>query len=187
MTTLRGIILAAALLALSCTFLPAQTPDRGSRAVGASFSPMGTSVIYQHNTSAGAFSAFSLSADTWDMIRGRTRLPGIRVGYAYDFVTLTSARSDGGVFTMYVGPGVTAGYVADYQVKGGVMFGLMMDFGVEYLFPKGISLTVAMAPVLGFHINAGTEDDAFTIMSLYRYGIGDAIFPQVGIKYHFGR
>lgn len=82
----------------------------------------------------------------------------------------------------FAGPGISLGMADELKKGRGYFIGLKGRAGAECSFDRQVSISICINPVLGSHL---TLEDDHLEMKLYRYGLLDAVMPEIGIKYMF--
>ena len=165
----------------SClTLLPAAAQPKS---LGASFSFTGLGLTYEHDYEEyKAFEEVSLKAETSEFILKRRDFPGMSIGVAWNFIIKEWSSSEGNTLRLFVGPGVTAGYTADYKSDAGVFFGLKGRVGGECEFSRNILISLCLLPTIGSHVTMPQGDLS---MKYYKNGLIYSLVPEIGLKYRF--
>lgn len=172
------------LLAVLC-LCPAASAQRERSAghpksVGASFSIFGSGPAYQHWASENTFHEVSVQVDYISNILDRERSAGVTASYLYAFDIVSGSLPSGDV-AFHLAPGVTAGYVQDYQRFHGLMGGLVMDAGFEFRSRRGVTVSAGVTPTLAAHISRENPQDEYPQMKLWKYGLMRSLLPHVGV------
>lgn len=180
----RGVILALVMtFALSSSAV--SSLQARSKAIGATFSYTGIAV--SHERYAGQENSFvdlTLKAEFNEFTAGRASYPGISASATWNSVLKKWITREESVISIFVGPGIVAGYGNDFKASPGFFLGIMGKIGVECAFSRNINLTAALSPVLGSHI---IYNNGMVSMKWYRNGLYYALVPEIGIKYRFGQ
>jgi len=144
----------------------------------------------------GHVDRYQLFLDIYGIPSGRSGAPGAKFNYTRTSALKSITADDGVIYTMYVGPGISAGYLRDYE-KGyysdsdrllkknmGGMMALSGMFGCIIEFGKKIYLDITLTMEGGFHIRKG-EEDGGAKMSFYKNGVYQSVYPEFGIIVKF--
>jgi len=156
--------------------------------IGFFASPKGFGLEYEWDGPADRqyFHSLTLYSDIYGVLNERTQHPGIKMNfsrlYHVDFIPGRESS-----FLLYVGPGLTAGYVHDFekeywqnpyshlQKKAGAVFALSGTFGCHILFNRSIMFDLSISLAAGMHIR---DDGGTTKLSLYKNGLVQTLYPQ---------
>lgn len=186
---MKKLLILLASVVISGT-LPAQT-----RCAGLFNSLKGFGLSVSNKIDEDEFNSLELFADFYGLLSGRSEYPGIKFNYTHSKVLKTWIGSDIAT-ALYAGPGVTAGYVRDYQ-KGyyelrkfvftqnyGAAAGLSGTIGFRFLFSRRISIDLSWTAELGLHLRKDEKLDTFQLR-FYRNGLFLAPYPQLKLEYFF--
>ena len=117
-------------------------------------------------------------------------MPGGKFTWKIHYPLRSGETSDGVRYTIYVGPGLSTGYVKDYYKERDRGFGLMMSMcsseGIIFEFKRHpVSIAMEFTQEIGFHMN-NLESLKAMNMGLYNRGIFDSYLPELKIYWNFG-
>lgn len=146
---MKRVLLSLVFLAMSAAVCAAQPKSFGLR-IGD-----GLELVYQQDLYPGF-----LEADVG--VSGHGQFPGLRLGVSYAFPLVTT-RFGGGNFTLFLGPGASAGLYGKMQFISSVY----AQFGMEYAFDSvPLELAADTRPGLTFGPSAIVMDMASLIPAL---------------------
>lgn len=160
--------------------------DAQSRALGARLGGCGIELSYTYDLSHTTFAEFNLGMDV-----GYDNSPGFKVTGIYNYILARPSFTTRGNWTLYGGPGVSAGYVED-KIKGnehytmyehGFMAAIVGQIGLDYTFWFPLQLALDMRPAFGFHVNGG-GDGYDAKVGVYDNGFR-GFMPTLSIRYKF--
>ena len=154
------------------------------KAVGATYSLSGLGIMYEHNIGEGCFIDADLRAEMGEVFRNTTGIPGVSASLSCNFILKEWESHNGNMICAFAGPGVTAGIAKDLHKDRGCFFGLKGRAGIECRFDRGVSISACLNPAIGSHL---VIRDEYLEMTYYRNGLLNAVLPEIGIKYTFGR
>lgn len=170
---LSGVVLLSALL----------SSHAQPRTLGAAFSFTGISVAYEHSLqNRDAFLEFSLKSEQAEYYVRKSGHPGMSASFTLNSILKQWKSSEGNTINFYAGPGLIAGYCADYKTDMGPFFGLKGKVGVECCFERNATISLSASPIIGAHLLSNLE--GFT-MKYYKNGLIYTIAPEIGIRYRF--
>jgi hypothetical protein len=187
---------------LTCiiTLLVCLTINAQPRGMGLRLGASGIEASYQHKTHSKEFIQIDFGMDLGYNVNGR---PGAKAAFTYDFIWAEPAWTARGTWSLYSGPGITAGFVDDivpYDIDGdikgfhdnGLMIGAHIDIGLEYTFNVPISIALNVRPCFGIHFNDGKMTVPCTDIRVdygYKTGFYDngllGFVPSVAVRYRF--
>ena len=142
-----------------------------------------------------SFNSFSLEADLFGVLKGFTSTPGVRLNFSRNYILLTTGDPACCVYEIYAGPGISSGWVRDYElayIKGepslgfeknpGFFAALSAVFGCTFHFPRKIDLAASIMMDTGVHLRKD-EKLGNLDLSFYRNGIARALEPSLTIMY----
>jgi len=150
--------------------------------LGATFSFSGISVCYEHEVNDDTFLDFAVKADTGEMYLSRERFPGISASFTWNMILKTWDSGNGQKIDLTAGTGMAFGWSKDFMKDRGFNLGLKGRVGARFRFTRNIGISVCVAPVLGMHMTLLKDSIR---MEYYRYGLLNAIMPEIGIRYMF--
>lgn len=153
-----------------------------SRSAGCTFCFAGVGISYEHQTDDDSFIEMQLRTETYSMFRYGELLPGISASFTWNMVFARAEVRNGSIINFFAGPGIAAGFCDDVKARNGMYFGLKGRIGGECTFPRRVTISIALAPVLGAHVG---KSDGTVNMLPYKLGLAYCIMPEVGIKYAF--
>ena len=130
--------------------------------------------------------SFCLTADFGGtLVRDIHDNPGIKFSWRVHYFLWNGISDRGFNYHIYIGPGLSAGYVRDYTIHNdrgfGVMTGICTNEGILIRFDRRpISVALEFSQELGFHMQRGAESGSLN-MGLYRRGINSSYFPEIKI------
>ena len=154
------------------------------KAIGTTYSLSGLSVMYEHNIGNGCFIDADLRAEMGEVFRNITEIPGISTSLSCNFIFKEWESNNGNMLCAFAGPGITAGIASDLYKDRRYFFGLKGRAGIECRFDRGVAISASLNPVIGSHLVIRNE---YLEMTYYRNGLLNAVLPEIGIKYTFGR
>lgn len=171
---------------LSCVILAAVLSmgigKAQSKSVGSTHSFAGIGFSYEHIIDSGSFADFQLRMETASMFTHISDRPGISASFTWNTVFACIESKGGNMVSLFAGPGISVGMTDDFNGIKGMFFGLKGRVGGEYTFPRKVTLSVSLSPVIGAHIG---KEDGTVSMLLYKFGLLYSIMPEIGIKYSF--
>lgn len=174
-----------------CTLAFCMHADAQNIGIGLFNSPkgFGISLEQEGRKSPDFFNSYTLFADIYGTCTSRTPHPGIKFNasrlYYLDAITGSEAT-----FIFYVGPGISAGYVHDFEKdyltdfykalskNAGAVLALSGTGGCRFSFNKAIMLDLSFTIEAGMHLR---RENGSTKLSLYKNGIFQTIYPQLTI------
>lgn len=174
-------ILTAIILIISCCAISYAQPKTLGLRGGAS----GTEVSYQHYLSQEEFLSVDAGVDFGYNISGKL---GAHVNGSYNFIWASPKWTKKGIWNIYAGPGVSAGWAEDRCIiksgeqranyyTSGFMLAVSGQVGIEYNFQIPLQLSLEVRPCVGLHL-------ADKSVSFYDNGLLGFI-PSLGIRYTF--
>lgn len=153
-----------------------------SRYAGLTFSYAGCGLDYSFDIDDKNFAEFQLRAETAEMFRSFHRYPGISASAVWNLIFASTLSRNGNMIRFYSGPGISAGYSRDILAPAGLFFGLKGRVGAECSFPRGISISINLSPMIGGHF---TIKDEMLNMRLFKVGLLYGTMPEVSVRYKF--
>lgn len=155
------------------------------RSVGALVGATGAKLSYQHNTRTEQFVSIDAGVDLGYNVSGN---PGGKVTGTYNFIWARPKWTKKGSWSIYAGPGLSAGWAEDRLVikegeersnsfADGFIIGAVGQVGLEYRFEIPFQLALEIRPCIGLHITGnkvGFYDNGFL-----------GFIPSLGIRYAF--
>ncbi len=175
------IIVVGIITAVLAGCLPVRAQVRRVSAGGFySFKGCGLSVMFD---TPEHFSRATVLADFTGLLSGSHKEPGVQAGY---WVLYPLARWD--VFDdmsvrPYVGPGLQAGYVRDYDKGFGVVAALGAGAGFRADFSRRVSIDLGWTVSAGVHLQARNFHN--TRATVWQNGIYKILLPELSILYRF--
>jgi len=177
-----------------CTLALCASAVAQNHGIGLYNSPRGFGISYEmEGRNPAYFTTFTLYADIYGVTANRTPHPGVKFNtsrlYYVDIIQGHEVS-----FIFYVGPGLSAGYVHDFEKiywedlyssltkKAGAVLALSGTGGCRFAFNRAIMLDLSFTIEAGMHIR---NDDGETKLSLYKNGVIETFFPQLGIFFLF--
>lgn len=125
-----------------------------------------------------AFSSLALTADLVEILEGNASSPGLKATYHHNLIL---KRWGGDKYTLYAGPGLTAGHVRDLRNHLGWMAGLSGDAGLRVRCLHSITVSLEWQADFALQFKNRYKQD----LSLYRAGIARSYHPYLRIQYCF--
>lgn len=155
------------------------------RSVGALVGATGAKLSYQHSVSAEQFVSIDAGVDLGYNVSGH---PGAKITGTYNFIWAKPKWTKKGSWSIYAGPGISAGWAEDRVVikdgeersnsfPDGFVIGAVGQVGLEYRFEIPFQLALEIRPCIGLHVTGRTA-------SFYDNGLLGFI-PSLAIRYPF--
>lgn len=194
MCKLRGKkILAAAVLMLIPLLCEGRGSGAGNRGIGFFSSPKGFGASFRRQSSERAFNCYTFYLDTYGVLNGRCLFPGYKFAYSHN-TSVARIQEEDICYTFYIGPGVSAGYVREYEPyiyrdsrkylsRGyGVSAAATASAGCRFEFDGSFGFDLSWTLEAGIFIDSGGQNAR---VSLYKNGLVAAAYPQVTIFFSF--
>lgn len=152
------------------------------RSFGATFSYAGNGIDYVGYTDSRHFAQYQMRIETVGLFWSGNGKAGISASAIWNTVFASIESRNGNNILFFAGPGITAGYSEDIKYSSGLIFGLKGRVGAECRFPRGITISLSISPMLGGHF---IRKDGMINMHLYKYGLCYGLMPEAGIRYNF--
>lgn len=153
------------------------------KSVGATFSYAGTGLEYVTSKDSRHFSQYQVRLETSGIFWSDRGTPGISASAFWNIVIAEKKSRNDNTVRIYAGPGFSAGYGGDLKNHpSGIFFGLKGRLGAECSFPRRVTISLSISPMLGGHFSMR---DGMINMRLYRTGLCYALMPEAGIRYNF--
>ena len=152
------------------------------RAVGTSYSLTGVGVTYEHSTGDFNYLETSVRMELGEMFIGRTEKHGVSASFTWNRTLKEWTSDSGDCIRIFAGAGGSVGLCNDFSNDWGYHIGLKGRGGIECQYKRQICVSACLAPVLGTHL---IIDKEHATMSYYRYGLINALIPEISIKYMF--
>lgn len=173
-------------IAILCSLILAISyPDEiiaRERSVGGTFSYAGSGIEYAQEVDSKNFTTFQIRMETSSMFRSSTGRPGISASAFWNIVFYELVSDNGNNVRFYTGPGIAAGAANDGKSPFGLFVGLKGRIGGECSFPRKITISLSISPMIGGHF---TNRNGMVSMLPYRTGLTQGVQPEVGIRYVF--
>lgn len=153
-----------------------------TKAVGSTHSFAGIGLSYERYIDDKSFADLQLRLETATMFTHISDNPGISASFTWNTIFADTESESGNIVRFYAGPGIALGMSDNLNGTKGVFFGLKGRVGGECTFPRKVTLSVSVSPVIGAHIG---KENGMTNMLLYKYGLLYSVMPEIGIKYAF--
>lgn len=170
----------ACIAVFSAIFQAAAQP----KAIGTTYSLSGFGIMYEHNVGDGCFIDADLRTEMGEVFRNVTGMPGISSSLSCNFTFKEWESRNGNMICAFAGPGIMVGISNDLHKDRGYFFGLKGRAGIECSFDRGVAVSVSLNPTIGSHLVIRKD---YLEMTYYRNGLMNAVLPEIGIKYTFGR
>lgn len=169
------------------------------RAIGGRLGATGLEASYEHTLGGSNFVEVNAGLDYFYGV-------GAKAAATYNFMVAQPNWTDRGEWGVYVGPGLTTGWVGDtvkykYNEGGvtynytdwgrGFMFGLAAQVGLEYTFWFPLQLSVDIRPYIGMHIWNGEihNDGSVKVNTEKKIGFYETglygFIPTLSVRYRF--
>lgn len=137
------------------------------------------------------FNSFALYAEIFGIPTGRCSEPGVKFNWSHNFI-LWNTEKDSTVYSIYAGPGISCGYMRDFELgkrkdkslvltkKPGVMTALSGTGGARFSFSGRIALDLSFTLDLGIFVRRDEALNNFDL-NLYRNGLAQSLYPQLSI------
>ena len=137
------------------------------------------------------FNSFALYAEIFGIPTGRCSEPGVKFNWSHNFI-LWDTEKDSTVYSIYAGPGISCGYMRDFELgkrkdkslvltkKPGVMTALSGTGGARFSFSGRIALDLSFTLDLGIFVRRDEALNNFDL-NLYRNGLAQSLYPQLSI------
>ena len=152
------------------------------KAVSSLWSFNGIGLGYEHMMDEKSFIQADLRAELTEVFINRKGKAGATASFTWNIVFTERTSPNGFTVRYYAGPGAIAGMANDYKTSHGVLFGFKGRVGTECTFDRNITISAAIAPVIGMHTSL--KNDVLN-MRFYRNGLIYGFLPEIGIKYAF--
>lgn len=176
---------AARIKILICLLSAAVLADRTAaqpKSVGTTWSFGGIGVSYEHIVSEDSFAEFVMKAEMSEAFLDRDVLPGWSASFSWNIIFKSWSSVCGNKMDFFAGPGISTGYTKEYKDDMGLFFGLKGRVGVECAFTRNAIISLCLAPIIGIHC---VHRDGSVKLQCYKYGLIDAVRPEIGIRYCF--
>lgn len=180
--TFQRMLAALAAIFLSVTALDAREGGEGQWYWGTFHSPKGFGASLEIDEETSHFISLSAYADLHYVYFGDASTPGFRASYLYNIVLHEHMAPEGMRCQLFIGPGVTAGYGRDRDMRKGFIGGLACAAGARFTFPSRFSVTVGLQADFAAHVDI---DQGGTKIGLFEDGLQRSYYPQLTIHYHF--
>jgi hypothetical protein len=117
-----------------------------------------------------------------EMFMGRTPYSGLSAAFMWNHIFAQVKSPDGTPVRFFAGPGFAVGASKELDGPRGIFFGLKGRAGAQFVFERGINVSVSASPILGLHMSK--EDENF-VTDIYKSGILQMIVPEIGISLRF--
>ena len=152
------------------------------KAVSSLWSFNGIGLGYEHMMDENSFIQADLRAELTEIFINRKGKAGATASFTWNLIFAQRTSPNGCVVRYYAGPGAIAGMANDHKTKHGLIFGFKGRLGTECTFDRNITISAAIAPVIGMHTSM--KKDVMN-MRLYRNGLIYGFLPEISIKYAF--
>ena len=160
-----------------------QAEGQAFRSVGLYSSFKGIGIEGDFTGKAGNLNSIRLYADIYGLPSGNIHRPGVKLCYSSDYILKTTRKQYCDV-CFHLGPGVSLGYVKDYNTQNspGAVLGLTGTVGWLFKFNRKVSLDLSWTLEAGMHLR---QENGVGRLSLYKNGIYRFPFPQLTIIREF--
>lgn len=161
-----------------------------SASLGLFNSPRGFGLVSSFNERESRnFSLLSVYADIYGVPTGRCEEPGVKAFYVRNFC-FSELELDGVSLDFFAGPGVSAGFVKDYEPgyalditrNHGLCAAVCGDIGLRVIFSRGVRLDLSFQAEVGFHMRKDDEMKANN-MAVYKNGLVQCFWPNLSILF----
>lgn len=157
---------------------------RPAVSLGGWLSPKGSGVVFYFSHTDGSYGELRINADFERLLNGSKSSPGIQAQYWYNIPLTTIKVSDAFKIRPTAGPGVSLGYVRDYEKDMGLVVAAGGNLGLEFIFPSSpLSLYAGVSAEVGAHIVLGGRNNS--PVTLYTNGLRRAWQPEIAFRYRF--
>lgn len=137
------------------------------------------------------FTSIVAFTEIYGIPTGRCDSPGFKARYSHNFIFKTYEQ-EATIFMLYAGPGVTAGYMRDFELgrridktltlthNPGLMAALCGSLGCRFSFESRIALDLSFTADLGIHARQNEELHNIDVR-MYRNGLMQAFYPELSI------
>ena len=152
----------------------------------------GIGVSLELDKKAKEFNSFALYAEMFGIPTGRCSTPGVKFNWSHNFI-LRQFENDATVYSLYAGPGISCGYMRDFEVgerqsdarlkltrNPGISAALSGSGGCRFAFKGRIALDLSFTADLGIFIRKDETLNNFDL-NLYRNGLAQCFYPQLSI------
>ena len=187
----RVLIKLLAFWLFAALYLPAAAQETGFFS-----SPKGFGAQYRFAPAEGVFHSVTALVDIYGIPTSRCSSPGYRVNFSRNYIFKEMERADV-KFTLYAGPGLSAGVVRDHD-KGrgldltslisenpGFMLALSGDAGCRFDFGKKVALDLSFTADAGIHVRSNEKESGYNAVSLsvYNNGLLQFFYPQLTVLF----
>lgn len=173
---------------LLCTFLFLSSLSINARTegddlyLGTFHSPKGFGAAIENDVRDGVFDSYIAYADFYALLSGKSSTPGFKFSYLHNMVFKegTMGKLNLG-YSLFAGPGFTAGVLRDDSLRFGLSGGISGDLGIRVKFPSSFSISLSFQA----DISALIKFHEGNTLGLYKYGLYRAYLPQLIIGYSF--
>ena len=152
------------------------------KAISSLWSFNGIGLGYEHTMDEHSFIQADLRTELTEVFINRKGKAGATASFTWNIVFAERTSPNGYIVRYYAGPGAITGMANDLKTSHGLIFGFKGRLGTECTFDRNITLSAAIAPVIGMHTSR--KNDVMN-MRFYRNGMIYGFLPEIGIKYAF--
>lgn len=153
----------------------------GTAEIGAGLynSPKAFGFVAEFHKPEGSFQTLRLCADIYGLPSGRFDRPGAVFNYSSNHILSTTAKPECDI-SFYMGPGVSVGYVKDFDLGNnpGAMLALSGSLGWIFRFRGSLYLDFSWTVEAGMHLRHA-ENGEGSRLSLYKNGLFRSVIPQL--------
>lgn len=158
------------------------------RSAGTTWSFAGIGISYETMLDDDAFICTGVRLEMAETFLGKRGGTGVSFSVTRNSILAQGTSRNGNAILFHAGPGVMGGYCRDYRLRrepsaAGIAFGLQGRVGMTIVYERKVNISLCVAPVVGMHLTR--DDEHNPIIRYYRYGLLNAIMPEIGIKYRF--
>lgn len=159
---------------------------RGRMSIYNSPKGFGFSYLIPSSEDGKQTSALTFATDMYGVLAGVYSTPGFKFN-----VSKLGMYDIGEGFSLFAGPGFTAGYARDFHLddflvdskethERGIVAALSATGGLNIAFDRAISLAFSLTAEAGIHIRKDRETSG-NVLSIYKNGVYRFVYPEVSI------
>lgn len=150
---------------------------------------IGATVELPHGTDE--FTSLSAFVEIFGIPTGRCDKPGGKFNFSHNFI-FRKYDNDATLFELYAGPGLSAGYMRDFEVgkrvdtilkltdTPGLMAALSGRAGCRFSFEKRIALNLSFTAEFGIHARRDRNVNNINVR-MYHNGLLQCLYPELSI------
>lgn len=158
--------------------------QNSTKDVGYTSSPKSFGVFYStSNNNSRIANRIAINLDLFDVLNGQSEKPGVNIMYNMTKPFRDWELKSGTMVSFYAGPGVSIGYLKDFQKDFGWLMAVNGSCGFAFCFVKPVNIQLGIIGEFGIHYCGNNVKD--TDIGLYKQGILNAIMPEISVSYRF--